>query len=73
MDLKSFLEVLQLPIDSQPKAVDRRIPSRTPGFWTVWICRQVIQMGVTLKGLSAEWIDRGKRSQLVLFLFSSVK
>ncbi|MQL97521.1 hypothetical protein Taro_030211 [Colocasia esculenta] len=30
----------ELPVDSQPKAVDRRMPSKTPGFWTVWICRQ---------------------------------
>ncbi|MQL84992.1 hypothetical protein Taro_017507 [Colocasia esculenta] len=27
----------QLPVDSQPKAVDRRMSSRTPDFWTVYL------------------------------------
>ncbi|MQL82239.1 hypothetical protein Taro_014709, partial [Colocasia esculenta] len=27
---KALLEVLQLPVDNRPKAVDRRMPSRTP-------------------------------------------
>ncbi|MQL75323.1 hypothetical protein Taro_007701, partial [Colocasia esculenta] len=35
------VHVATLPVDSQPKAVDRPMPPRTPSFWTVWICRQV--------------------------------
>ncbi|MQL90130.1 hypothetical protein Taro_022725, partial [Colocasia esculenta] len=35
------VHIATLPVDSQPKAVDKRMPSRTPGFWTVWICRQI--------------------------------
>ncbi|MQL72947.1 hypothetical protein Taro_005293 [Colocasia esculenta] len=38
-----------LPVDSQPKAGDRRMPCRTQ------ITGTVIQLGMTFKGLSAEW------------------
>ncbi|MQL69461.1 hypothetical protein Taro_001769 [Colocasia esculenta] len=41
--------VAALPVDSQPKAVDRRMPCRTQ------ITGTVIQLGMTFKGLSAEW------------------
>ncbi|MQL86237.1 hypothetical protein Taro_018760 [Colocasia esculenta] len=61
---KALLEVLQLPVDSRPKAVDRRMLSRTQ------ITGTVIQMGMTFKSLSAEWTDM--MSKPICFYFCSV-